>query len=177
MYVAVVQPAPPPPSWACRTFKLGCPAPVVINPDALASILTGSPATALQQPGSGLSNPTGMSGCSGGCKCGGKCNGMGDTTTDTSTPGFFQQLTDPLGSDLSVLNQQLANLNAQTAAVNQNIASSNWGTWVLVGLGGLGAWWAWKSVTAGASALRQRRAVRQKRTAKRARLKAELAAL
>ena len=190
MYIAVVQPAPPPPSLLCRTVKLGCPAPVVVSPDALASVLAGSPASALQQP-------AGM-GCAGGCKCGGKCKGLGDaapiaffgTPSDAAppaappapaAPGFFQTLTNPFGSDLSVLSQQLSDLNAQTAAVNQNIMSSNWGTWVLVGLGAVGAWYAWKNISAGAAkfgaARKVRRAASAKRKVKKARLKAELAAL
>ena len=186
MYIAVVQPAPPPPSLLCRAVKLGCPAPVVVSPDALASVLAGSPASALQQP-------AGM-GCAGGCKCGGKCKGLGDTApiayfgtpqdaapAPATSPGFLQQFTNPFGSDLAVLSQQLADLNAQTAAVNSNMASSNWGTWVLVGLGGLGAWYAYKTLSGAAGRFgevrRVKRAASSKRKAKKARLKAELAAL
>lgn len=140
MYVSVVQPSPPPPSFFCRTFKLGCPAPVKLSPDALTDVLTGV-------------KPAGMAGCGGSCKCGGKCKGLGDVApvsffpgTSAASPSFAQQFTNPLGSDLGVLSQQLADLNAQTAAVNENLASSNWGTWVLVGLGGLGAWYAFRSM-------------------------------
>lgn len=185
MYVQVLQPAPPPPGVLCRTLKLGCPAPVVVSPDALASVLTGSPASALQQP-------AGM-GCAGGCKCGGKCKGLGDAApiaffgtppaaaAPAPAPGFLQEFTNPFGSDLSVLSQQLSDLNAQTAAVNENIASSNWGTWVLVGLGVLGAFYAYKKVSGAVSGFkatrRVKRAAKQKRRIKKAKLKAELAAL
>lgn len=185
MYVQVLQPAPPPPGVLCRTLKLGCPAPVVVSPDALASVLTGSPA---------LQQPAGM-GCAGGCKCGGKCKGLGDTAplaffgtppaappaSAPAPPGFWQEFTNPFGSDLSVLSQQLSDLNAQTAAVNENIASSNWGTWVLVGLGAVGAWWAYKKMSGAVSGFRAtrrvKRAAKSKRRIKKAKLKAELAAL
>lgn len=177
MYVAVVQPAPPPPGFFCRTFKLGCPAPVTMSPDALTDVLTGV-------------KPAGMAGCGGSCKCGGKCKGMGDVApvsffpgasapSAAPSPGFFQQFTNPFGSDLSVLSQQLSDLNAQTAAVNENLASSNWGTWVLVVLGGFGAYYAFKTLSAGASAFRAARVTRRaaKKTARKKKLKAELAAL
>lgn len=174
MYVQVVQPAPPAPNFWCRTLNLGCPRPLTLSPDALADVLTGV-------------KPAGMAGCSGGCKCGGKCKGMGDAaplafypgSAAPAAPGLLAQFTDPMGSDLSVLSQQLADLNAKTEAVNQNIASSNWGTWVLVGLGGVGAWYAWKNLRSAASAIRERGTKRRARTrtAKRKKLKAELAAL
>jgi hypothetical protein len=151
MYVQVVQPAPPPPSWLCSNLKVGCPAPVVVNPDALASILTGSPTTPLP---SGLQQPTGLSGCGSSCKCGGKCGGMGDATTD------------PFGTSLTTLSNQLA-------AVNENITSSNWGTWVLVALGAVGAWYAYKTVKGGVSGIRTRVRKRRSRAAARQQLRDE----
>lgn len=188
MYVQVVPPAPAPPSFACRTFQLGCPTAPLANPDALASVLAGSAASAFEEP-SGMGDFVRMPrarmlalyrpplrrgmGCAGGCQCGGKCKGMGQT----ATPGFFDQLTNPLGSDLTVLKQQIDTLNQQTAAVSSSITAGNWGTWALVGLSGVGLWLVVKGLRETARKVGAHTRARHARATKRAKLKAELSAL
>jgi hypothetical protein len=207
VYIQVVQPAPPPPSWTCRTFKLGCPPAIAANPDAVASLLTGSPVVRLPSGLSGFVRmprarqlemfrpsmlaPRGL-GCGDTCKCGGACeSGMGqsgEVPVETSggtaiapaqapTPGFFATLTNPLGSDLTVLKQQIDTLNQQTAAVSSSITAGNWGTWLLVGLSGIGLWMVVKGFRGAGRSIGGRVRARRTRSAKRSRLKAELAAL
>jgi hypothetical protein len=199
-YLRVVPPAAPPASWLCRTFQVGCAAAIVANPDALASILTGTRAgmsgfvrmprarmLAMYRPS--MLAPRGL-GCAGGkCECGGACqSGMGqsgEVPVETSggvvpapkTPGFFDTLTNPLGSDLTVLKQQIETLNQQTAAVGSSITAGNWGTWALVGLSAAGLWMVVKGMRSAGGQFGAARRARRKKAAKRAKLRAELKAL
>jgi hypothetical protein len=177
MYMQVIQPPAP---------KGTTP---IVNPDALASVLSGSPSTPLQQPGAGLgaylrqsylmpSRRAGM-GCAGGhCDCGGKCgHGMADATTDTASPSFLQQLLNPIGADISTLTSQLSALNQQTAAATDAAGTSNLGTWALVAMSGFGLWMILRSVHSTGKKVGGYVRKRRTRAAKRFRLQSELAAL
>jgi hypothetical protein len=95
MYLSVPgPPSPPPPSWACKSLKVGCPAPVPTNPDNLAGLYAG-----LQTEIPVATTPLGL-GCAGsGCQCGGKCQGMGlfDSGTDFSGWGISEWLVIGIG--------------------------------------------------------------------------------
>lgn len=109
-------------------------------------------------------------GCANGkCDCGGKCKGLGQT--------FMDELTNPLGTDLDVLKQQLSDLNQKSAETSSAIATGNVGTWLLVGLAGWGIYAAYQTAREKVEGVRQWTQKRRTRSVRRRRLEAELAGL
>lgn len=167
-YMNVVPPpAQPPPSLLCRTFKFGCPAPAVQNPDALAALY--APLAARVQGGyttfrgiATLSGYRGM-GCAGGqCHCGGKCkHGMGQADTSAPAPPTLGDLLNPFTAIPAEFNY-----GAQQA---QQVASTLTSSlpWWAIGLAGLGGFWVLSNMVRGGKAVRKTYKRRRARAKKR----------